>query len=293
MDNWVYEDAEYLKIWITFLLEATHKPYKKLIGKNIEFLERGQFVFGRKKFAERLKIKEWKLQKATELLVKDEMIKTVKRTNKYTIYEIVNYSFYQQQVQQQEMFINQGVSQIEQQQNNSKSNSKNNSNKARNIKAFTYFINSKDNNKTTAKQQQELQQEQQQQSLKYQGFEAYEQQQEHQQMFEISTHNNNNNNNNIYKYIVEYLNEKANKNFKPTTKKTQSLINARIKEGFTLDDFKKVIDTKCSQWLGTEMEKYLRPETLFGTKFEGYLNEGPKGDKPPTPDNWRRSDRRL
>ncbi len=105
--------------------------------------------------------------------------------------------------------------------------------------------------------------------------------------------NDKNNNNNIYTPVIDSLNQKANKNFKPTTKKTQSLINARIKEGFTLDDFKKVIDTKCSQWLGTEMEKYLRPETLFGTKFEGYLNEGPKGDKPPTPDNWRRSDKRL
>ena len=200
LNHWIYEDAEYLKIWITFLLEATHKKQRKLVGNQSIELDVGQFVFGRKKFAERLKIKEWKLQKATELLVKDEMIKTVKRTNKYTIYEIVNYSFYQQQVQQQEMLINQGVSQIEHQQNNSKndskSNSKNNSNKARNIKAFTYFINSKDNNKATAKQQQELQQEQQQQSPKYQGFEAYEQQQEHQQVFEISTHNNNNNNNN-------------------------------------------------------------------------------------------------
>ena len=95
----------------------------------------------------------------------------------------------------------------------------------------------------------------------------------------------------IYKYIVEYLNEKADKNFRATTKKTQSLINARIREGFSLDDFKKVIDIKCKQWLGTEMEKYLRPETLFGTKFESYLNE--KEYKPKEQSNWRGSDRRL
>lgn len=85
--------------------------------------------------------------------------------------------------------------------------------------------------------------------------------------------NNTINNKEIYKYIVEYLNEKANKNFKPTTKSTQRLINARLNEGFSLDDFKKVIDIKSSQWLGTDMEKYLRPQTLFGTKFESYLNE--------------------
>ena len=89
--------------------------------------------------------------------------------------------------------------------------------------------------------------------------------------------NNTINNKEIYKYIVEYLNEKANKNFKPTTKSTQRLINARLNEGFSLDDFKKVIDIKSSQWLGTEMEKYLRPQTLFGTKFESYLNENEGG----------------
>jgi len=94
----------------------------------------------------------------------------------------------------------------------------------------------------------------------------------------------------IYKYIVAYLNEKADKNFRATTKKTQSLINARIREGFSLDDFKKVIDIKCKQWLGTEMEKYLRPETLFGTKFESYLNEK---EYKPEQSSWRGSERRL
>jgi uncharacterized phage protein (TIGR02220 family)/predicted phage replisome organizer len=84
----------------------------------------------------------------------------------------------------------------------------------------------------------------------------------------------------IYKYIVEYLNEKANTNYKPSSKKTQTLIHARINEGFTVDDFKKVIDNKCADWLGNEFEKFLRPETLFGTKFESYLNAPTK--KPQT-----------
>lgn len=89
--------------------------------------------------------------------------------------------------------------------------------------------------------------------------------------------NNTINNKDIYKYIVEYLNRKCNKNFKHTTKSNQRLINARLNEGFSLDDFKKVIDIKSSQWLGTDMEKYLRPQTLFGTKFESYLNENEGG----------------
>ncbi|MDQ0150700.1 conserved phage C-terminal domain-containing protein [Eubacterium multiforme] len=78
---------------------------------------------------------------------------------------------------------------------------------------------------------------------------------------------------NIYSRVIEYLNLKANTRYKFTTKKTQSLIKARIEEGFTEEDFKIVIDKKVSTWINTEMSQYLRPETLFGNKFEGYLNE--------------------
>ena len=76
-----------------------------------------------------------------------------------------------------------------------------------------------------------------------------------------------------YIYIVDYLNEKAGTHFKPNTAKTKSLINARLKEGFTVEDFKTVIDKKVEEWKNdVQMSKYIRPETLFGTKFEGYLN---------------------
>jgi predicted phage replisome organizer/uncharacterized phage protein (TIGR02220 family) len=76
----------------------------------------------------------------------------------------------------------------------------------------------------------------------------------------------------LYSSIVSHLNSKAGTKYKPTTAKTKTAIHARLAEGFTLDDFKTVIDKKCAEWLGTEFEKFLRPETLFGTKFEGYLN---------------------
>lgn len=76
-----------------------------------------------------------------------------------------------------------------------------------------------------------------------------------------------------YKDVIDYLNQQTGKNYKSTTKKNQTVIRARIDEGFSLDDFKRVIDNKVAEWKGTNMEKYLRPETLFGTKFEGYLNQ--------------------
>lgn len=78
--------------------------------------------------------------------------------------------------------------------------------------------------------------------------------------------------------IVDYLNHAASKNYRHTTKKTKDLIKARWNEGFTLDDFKKVIDIKCAEWLhNSEMNNFLRPETLFGTKFESYLNQNEVG----------------
>ncbi|HBF3423977.1 TPA: conserved phage C-terminal domain-containing protein [Clostridioides difficile] len=81
----------------------------------------------------------------------------------------------------------------------------------------------------------------------------------------------------IYKRIVDYLNKTADKSFKSTTKKTISLIDARLKEGFTEEEFYKVIDNKVLNWLDDDkMNAYLRPETLFGNKFESYLNETPK-----------------
>ncbi|WP_407399613.1 phage replisome organizer N-terminal domain-containing protein [Treponema sp.] len=76
-----------------------------------------------------------------------------------------------------------------------------------------------------------------------------------------------------YISIVDYLNAKAGTKFKPGSDKTRRLIRARWNEGFRLDDFKTVIENKCKSWLGSDMEKFLRPETLFGTKFESYLNE--------------------
>ena len=72
--------------------------------------------------------------------------------------------------------------------------------------------------------------------------------------------------------IVDYLNEKAHKNYRSNSKTTMEHINERLKEGRTLSDFKQVIDNRCATWLGTDMEQYICPETLFGSKFEKYLN---------------------
>lgn len=77
-----------------------------------------------------------------------------------------------------------------------------------------------------------------------------------------------------YSEIVDYLNLKTKSNFRSSAKETQRLIKARFNDGFTLDDFKQVIDTKANEWLfNQQMAIYLRPKTLFGTNFESYLNQ--------------------
>lgn len=82
--------------------------------------------------------------------------------------------------------------------------------------------------------------------------------------------------------IVTHLNDKTGANYRASSKNTQRLIKARLKEGYGVDDFKEVIDTKASDWLrDSKMSQYLRPETLFGNKFESYLNQG----KPRRPGN--------
>lgn len=82
-----------------------------------------------------------------------------------------------------------------------------------------------------------------------------------------------------YKTIIEHLNLLCQTNYKASSKTTQKLIRDRWNEGFRVDDFKIVIRKKSNEWLNTEYASYLRPQTLFGTKFESYLNQLDKPKK--------------
>ena len=85
---------------------------------------------------------------------------------------------------------------------------------------------------------------------------------------------------------IVYLNQVANKRYK-FVDKTKRLLLARFKEGYTLEDFKQVIDIKTAEWKDSpDFSKYLRPETLFGSKFDGYLNQKPKIIKGKSEDNF-------
>ncbi|ARE26100.1 conserved phage C-terminal domain-containing protein [Lactococcus cremoris] len=82
-----------------------------------------------------------------------------------------------------------------------------------------------------------------------------------------------------YSEIISYLNEKTGRSFR-TTEAHKRFIKARWNENYKLDDFKKVVDNKVADWTGKTIngqpaEKYLQPSTLFGTKFDNYLNQTP------------------
>lgn len=89
-----------------------------------------------------------------------------------------------------------------------------------------------------------------------------------------------------FEEIINYLNQKTNSHYKFNSKTTQTKINARLNEGYKLDDFIAVIDKKYAEWKGTEFEQYLCPETLFGTKFEKYLNQKTSGVKRVSTTEW-------
>ena len=203
-DSAVFDNEKILKVFIYCLTSASHKDHDQLVGNQIVHLKPGQFIFGRKAWSERLKIKERTLYDYMKTLESLQII-NINSNNKFSVVTVVNWGVYQLQDESNQQ---------------------------------------QTNNKPTTNQQQ------------------------------TNTNKNvKNEKNEKNKDIVAYLNQKADKEFKHTTKKTQSFINARLEEGFTVDDFKKVIDIKCSEWKNSDMNKYLRPETLFSTKFESYLNQ--------------------
>lgn len=92
---------------------------------------------------------------------------------------------------------------------------------------------------------------------------------------DINTDNKNTDTESVpFSKIVSYLNEKAGTSFRASSKDTQKHIKARWNDGYRLEDFFRVIDAKVEEWkYDKKMAPFLRPSTLFGTKFESYLQQ--------------------
>lgn len=222
IDNPIYSNAGMLKLWVHCLLKASHAEHDLLVGNQVIKLQPGQFVTGRNALASEFNkgakkedmVSPITLWRWLNLFEKLEML-NIKKTTKYSVVTVINWSMYQPNEQQM-------------------------------------------NNKRTTNEQQ------------------------------MNTNNNgnkgnNDNKNNYYVEIIDYLNQHAETNFKSSTKKTKELINARLAEGFTLEDFKTVIEYCCKEWKGKVFgngelgDSYLRPSTLFNNKFDERLNKAKLG----------------
>ena len=120
-NHWIYQDAEYFKVWFEILLRARYstEPEKKLIEGKIVTIEYSQFIFGRISWSERLKVSEQRLRTLMKKLVADEMIELVQKFPKFSLYSVKNYEKYNQQNNQQKDHIEQGFEDDVNQQSNS------------------------------------------------------------------------------------------------------------------------------------------------------------------------------
>ena len=99
LSHWVYEDAEYLKVWLTMLSNARYlkEPKTVVYEKSLCTLCYGEFIFGRKAWSRQTKVSEQRLRGLIKLLIKDKMIELKHRTNHFSIYLIVNYAKFNHQ----------------------------------------------------------------------------------------------------------------------------------------------------------------------------------------------------
>ena len=227
--------------WTYLYSQANHK--RGLVNLRNEYIEinRGEFLTSKLKLQ---KIFGWTrrhLENFLNTLKKDQNI-TYRVTNRYIVITIINYDIYQGYDENNDIQNDQQMTNRKQTDDQQKANRKQ----------------TDDQQMTTNKNEKNVKNEKNDKNDKKNRY-----------IVDSTT----------IEQIIFYLNTEAKKNYKVNTPLTRRLINARLKEGYSLEDFKKVIDIKVREWLGKftkdgkDMGDWLRPQTLFGTKFESYLNQ--------------------
>lgn len=119
-EHWIYKDSDYFKLWFEMLANARYlnEPKTDMHEKIVYTLHRGEFIFGRVSWSKRLGIGEQKIRTFIKKLLKEDMIREVHKTPKFTIYFIVNYEKYNQQTNQQLDIDISGLQGMSNQQNN-------------------------------------------------------------------------------------------------------------------------------------------------------------------------------
>lgn len=261
-DHWVWDDKPYSKgqAWVDMLLMANHADKKIMIGGKPFQIEQGAFVTSENKLMERWGWSKSKVRSFLSSLQNDSMI--VKKTDKKkTTINIVNYSVFQFLETKKEPQKDQKKT-TERPLKDRNKNVKNEKNVNKYIKDIVPTGTSP--GKTT------------EEPTGTSPGQATE---------NAVTGTSPDCTDYDCQCVVDYLNLKAGTSFRSSSKDTRKHIRARFNEGYTLEDFYRVIDVKCEEWgdapvgEGKDMRPYLRPSTLFGTKFEVYLNQKSSGKR--------------
>lgn len=249
VDHWIYQDSEYFKVWFEILYRTRYsrETEQKLIDGKVVTIEYGQFMFGRNKWSERLKVSERRLRTLMERLQRDDMIRLVAKHPKQTIYQVVNYELYNSPESRHNLAgISPEIDQHSDHQGTLTVQGESEDSDQQNDRQMT--------SRRPADDQQVTTQEESKESNKVKKENKYKE---------------------LIVEIVSYLNAATGKNFSSDTKETIKLISGRITDGRTIEQFKHVIDVKAEEWLGNEKtEGWLKPNTLFAqSNFESYLNQ--------------------
>lgn len=252
-DHWVSSDAEAFLLWQYMIGMAAYEPTKLIyFGRLIE-LKPGQILFRGPQLADRLHIDRNKIYRLKALFEQEDMIAVQKIGKRYSIVTVKNYSVYQ---------------------------------------GDSLPIEKKRETNEKPKQLEKC-------GLEVLSLHQSEKQTRNKKETIYKKDNKDKNKENIYypfSEIVSYLNDKAKMSYRSTSKTTQKYITARINEGFTLENFKQVIDNKVADWGHDpkpgqqDMRSYLRPETLFGPKFESYLQSKPATKRVESRNNFQQRD---
>lgn len=238
------KDAEYFFVWCYILTEAKFEETRDLFKNEEIILAKGQLLITVKEIATELNISE---SKVNRILKKLEIEKQIERrtSNKKTLITVLNWEKYQSDEKQNEKQV--------------KNERQTNDNRMENNRQ-TSEEQMKDERQTSGKPS-------------YYNKEIKKETNEEEKEDEESKNEKKDTYLSERKQIIEYLNQKLGTRYRHGSDINKKYMNARLNEGYTVEDFCEVIDKKCREWQGTEQEKYLRPETLFGNKFESYLNQ--------------------
>ena len=235
MLKWEWYKNEHTKnVFLHCLLKAYWKD-TKIEGKTIP---RGSFVSSIGNIAEELSLTPMEVRTALKHLKSTNEL-TSKGTNRNTVFTVTNYDLYQSKEQTEQQTDNKQITNKQQTDNEQ-------------ITSKEQTINKPLTTNEEYKEDKNIKNEEEREESKNEKKDTH-----------LSER----------KQIIDYLNQKLGARYRHGSGLNKKYINARLNEGYTVDDFCEVIDKKCDEWQGTEREKYLRPETLFGNKFESYLNQ--------------------